>query len=245
MVRPTYLAEAYRDRIATRVVASGPEGLVCEDTVFHPAGGGQPGDSGRARLDGTERRIETSEEFEGGVRHRWAPEGAGEVPAGTPVELEIDWERRYRFMRYHTALHVLSGVVYARFGSGITGNQIAEDRARMDFSLPDFSRPLAEELIAATNAVAARGHPVEVRFATAAELAARPDWVRVAEGKIAVGNEVRLIDIVGFDVQADGGTHVRSTSEVGTISLDRIENKGARNKRLYLQLDSRPAPALS
>jgi len=112
----------------------------------------------------------------------------------------------------------------------------------MDFSLPDFGRSLAEELIDATASVVARAIPIEVRFITPEEGARRPELVRVATEKRPAGNEVRLIDITGFDVQADGGTHLRSTAEVGGIRLDKIENKGARNKRLYLTLDPRELP---
>ena len=156
---------------------------------------------------------------------------------------EIDWPRRYRFMRYHTALHLLSGVVFQKIGSGITGNQIGEDRARMDFALPEFTRERADELLALTNEVSARHLPVEVRFITPEERARRPELVRVATDAVPPGEEVRLIDIVGFDVQADGGTHVGNTSEVGPLKLEKIENKGSRNKRLYLSLEAREPPA--
>jgi misacylated tRNA(Ala) deacylase len=239
----TYQLESYRSELPTTVRSVGPEGVLLEDTVFHPLGGGQPSDLGRLEGPGGPWPVLGAEETPEGIRHRLDP-SAPTPTVGLSVRAVIDWPRRYRFMRYHTALHLLSGVVYQQFSSGITGNQIGEDRARMDFSIPEFNRELAEELIAATNAVAARNLPIEVRFISAEERARRPELVRVATDGRAEGAPARLIDIVGFDVQADGGTHVRSTEEVGVLRLDRIENKGSKNKRLYVALSDRPAPAL-
>lgn len=242
MPRWAYHLDAYAASLATTVDALAGEGVLLRDTVFHPQGGGQPGDSGVLRLDGEVIPVVGAELGPAGILHRLPP-GVAPPSPGTPALAELDWPRRYRFMRYHTALHLLSGVVFQRIGSGITGNQIAEDRARMDFAIPDFTRERAEELLAATNEVVARHLPVEVRFISPEERARRPELVRVATEGVAEGEEVRLIDIVGFDVQADGGTHVRSTAEVGPLKLEKIENKGARNKRLYLTLEPREPPA--
>jgi len=137
-------------------------------------------------------------------------------------------------------LHLLSGVVFRRFGSDITGGQIYEGRARMDFGLEGFGRALAEELVAEVNDLVAQDRPVRVRFVSREEAAAAPSLVRVATRLPMEVDPVRLIDIEGFDVQADGGTHVRSTREVGPVTLGRLENKGARNKRLYLELAREP-----
>jgi Ser-tRNA(Ala) deacylase AlaX len=128
-------------------------------------------------------------------------------------------------------------VVYRRVGSGITGNQITAERARMDFSIPGFDRALADSLIEGVNEVVRERRPVTVRFLPRAEAVKDPTLVRVAQELMPDVEVVRLIDIEGFDVQADGGTHVANTAEVGTARLERIENKGARNKRLYLTLD--------
>jgi len=143
-------------------------------------------------------------------------------------------------MRYHTALHILSGVVYRRIGSGITGNQITAERARMDFSIPNFDRSLAEALIEGINEVARERRPVSVRSISRADAEKDPTLVRVARELMPDVEVVRLIDIEGFDVQADGGTHVANTSEVGVARLEKVKNKGARNKRLYLTLDAPP-----
>lgn len=235
-----YLTEAYCRSLTTTVVGHRPEGTMLEDTVFHPTGGGQPSDTGALReASGAARRVlEVTDSPEGAVHRVEGPP----LAIGSPVTAELDWPRRYAHMRLHTVLHLLSGVVFERFGVGITGGQIYPDRARMDFSMPELGRRVAEELVEELNRVAARDLPVTVRFVPRSELDSHPSLVRVARELLPAVERIRLIDIGGFDVQADGGTHVRSTAEVGRARLERIENKGARNKRLYLSLDP-PASA--
>jgi misacylated tRNA(Ala) deacylase len=145
-------------------------------------------------------------------------------------------------MRHHPALHLLSGVVYHRFGSGITGGQIYSDRARMDVSLPAFSRGLALELLDEVNRRAEEGLRVRSRSVPRAELLEDPALVRVARELLPDVDPVRLVELGTFDRQADGGTHVRSTRELGRARLDRIENKGVRHKRLYRVLDEPTSP---
>lgn len=233
MAEALYLTDAYLREFDTRVRGVDGESLQLEETAFYPAGGGQPSDSGSI-MDGSGNRWMVVGVEKQGAAIRHAVEGSGALAPGTAVHGSLDWPRRYTHMRYHTALHILSGVVFRRFGSGITGGQIYDDRARMDFSLSDFGRPLAEELIGEMNAVVGQALPIEVRFLTREEARRDPSLVRVAAELMPEVEQVRLIDIRGFDVQADGGTHVRSTREVGEVRLERIENKGARNKRLYL-----------
>ncbi len=231
-----YLADAYLNRFPARIVSATPEGLRLDRTAFYPSGGGQPSDRGRIRWpDGTERRVVEVRKSDDGVLHRLEPSEV--VPTGETVDAEVEWPLRYAHMRYHTALHILSGVAYRRFGSGITGNQITAERARMDFTLPDFDRAVAEELIAGVNAVVAERRPVTVRSISRDAALQDPTLVRVAQELMPDVPTVRLIDIEGFDVQADGGTHVANTAEVGRVRLEKVENKGAKNKRLYLTVD--------
>jgi len=232
-----YLTDAYLKRFEARVSTVSSEGVVLDRTAFYPAGGGQPADSGKiVQSDGTSIGVVDVRKAPTGILH--VPERTTTLSPGDPVTGEIDWSRRFAHMRYHTALHVLSGVVFRRVGSGITGNQISADRARMDFWMPGFDRPLAETLIEGVNEVVREQRPVTVRFLSRAEAARDPTLVRVAQELMPDVETVRLIDIEGFDVQADGGTHVANTREVGMAHLERIENKGARNKRLYLTLDA-------
>jgi misacylated tRNA(Ala) deacylase len=236
-----YLRDAYLRRFEAIVTRSGPDGVELDATAFYPTGGGQPSDTGwLAGEAGSRWRVVGVEKIDGGgVAHRIEGETRPEV--GTRVRAGIDWNRRYTHMRYHTCVHILSGVVYRRFGSGITGGQISEDRARVDFSLPEFRREVADELVAEATEVVRKSLPVHVRFLPRTDAEKDPSLVRVARELMPDVSEVRLIDIGGFDVQADGGTHVRSTAELGDIRLERFENKGARNRRLYVTLGPPPA----
>jgi misacylated tRNA(Ala) deacylase len=229
-----YLHDAYLREFDGRVVSVSADGVILDRTAFYPEGGGQPFDNGRL-ASGPDRswQVTAVAKSPDGIVHKieGSPPSVGEPLHGT-----IDWGRRYTCMRYHTCLHILSGVVYHRFGSDITGGQIYLDRARMDLSLPEFDRSVADQVVTEVNRVVAQNFPIQVRFVPKAELERNPGLVRVEAQLMPEVQELRVIDIQGFDVQADGGTHVRSTGEVGPVALQKIENKGARNKRLYLSL---------
>ena len=229
-----YLHDAYRTEFESVVTASEGPSIVLGTTAFYPSGGGQPNDTG-VLTDTRGRAFRVTDVAKGpnGVVHRLDADGPS---VGIAVRGRIDWDRRFAHMRHHTALHILSGVVYRRFGSTITGGQIYTDRARMDFSLPEFSREIADQLVEGINDVVRRNLPVRVRFVAREELGRDPSLVRVAAHLVPDVETLRLIDIEGFDVQADGGTHVRSTGEVGAARLLGIENKGARHKRMTLAL---------
>jgi misacylated tRNA(Ala) deacylase len=234
MTEGLYLVDAYLREFDAHVVATHGDGVLLDRTAFHPDGGGQPADGGLLTAGaGRSWTVLGATESPAGILHRLE----GSPPAvGEAVHGSIDWARRYAYMRYHTCLHILSGVVYHRFGSDITGGQIYLDRARMDLSIPNFDRSVAERIVGEVNRVVEEGHPIEVRFVPRDELVRSPGLVRVDAQLVPEVTELRVIDIRGFDAQADGGTHVRSTAEVGRVTLQKIENKGARNKRLYLTL---------
>ena len=231
-----YLSDAYLRRFDATVAEVRPDGVRLDHTAFYPTGGGQPADRGRLTFsEGGSVEVVDVRKTAVGIVHQTA--GVRAMAPGDSVVGEIDWARRYAHMRYHTTLHILSGVVFRRLGSVITGNQVTAERARMDFSIPEFDRSLAEGLIDGVNEVARERRPVTVRSLPRAEAEKDPSLVRVAPELMPDVSVVRLIDIEGFDVQADGGTHVANTAEIGIARLERIENKGARNKRLYLTLD--------
>ncbi len=235
-----YLDDAYLRAFDGRVVASGPGEVILDRTAFYPEGGGQPADTGRLTAGPARAWSVTAvAKSTAGIIHRveGPPPSLGELLHGV-----IDWDRRYAHMRYHTCLHILSGVVYHRFKSDITGGQIYLDRARMDLSIPDFDRRLADEVVAEVNRVVEQDYPIAVRVVPRDELVRNPGLVRVDAQLVPEVESLRVIDIQGFDAQADGGTHVHSTAEVGQVTLQKVENKGARNKRLYLSLGSPVRP---
>ena len=239
MTEALYLHDAYLQRFDATVASVSPEGILLDRTAFYPMGGGQPADSGQLTPGGgASVRVADVRKTPVGILH--VVDGPAGWPVGQPVVGELDWDRRLSHMRHHTALHILSGVVFRRVGSGITGSQIYDDRARMDLSVPNFDRSVAESLIDGGNEVVREARPVTVRCLPREEAMRDPSLVRVAQELLPDVAVLRLIDIEGVDVQADGGTHVGNTREVGCVRLEKIENKGAKNKRLYITAEGAP-----
>ena len=148
----------------------------------------------------------------------------------------IDWEKRYRHMRYHTALHILAGVVYHLYNSAITGSQISEDKARIDFTLEDLSKDRVERIEYEANKIVDEGRNVKIRFIPREELVNNPELIRIKPELIPNLPSLRIVEIEGFDAQLDGGTHVSNTKEVGKIKIVKTINKGRFNKRLEIVL---------
>jgi len=224
--------DAYARQCAARVVEASADGVVLDRTVFYPLGGGQPGDTGCLRTaDGGEWRvIGTRKGDEGRILHQ-LEEGTTSPPVGQQVEAVIDWERRHAHMRMHTALHLLGSVL--RFG--VTGGQIGAEKSRLDFDTQDEIDK--EQVTGAVNALVDAGHEVRSRWITNEELDRQPELVRTMSVQPPRGaGRIRLLEIPGVDLQPCGGTHVRNTREIGTVTVTRVENKGRRNKRVYLAL---------
>jgi len=204
-------------------------------TVFYPTGGGQPGDTGRI---GTLRVVDTLKGEGESVLH--AVEAGAPLPAvGASVEAEIDWERRHRHMRFHTALHLLGSVVKAP----VTGGRIAADKAHLDFDV-EMEKLAKAPIEAAVNALVDAAHETRLSWITDGELVARPELVKTMSVAPPRGaGRVRLMEIPGIDLQACGGTHVRNTREVGHLAVARIRSEGKRNKRVTLVFaGENPAP---
>lgn len=224
--------DAYLQRCNARVVEVLPEGVVLDRTVFYPLGGGQPGDTGVLRAtDGREWRVTDARKGEAGrILHRLA-DGVVPPAPGDEVEAILDWDRRYLHMRMHTGLHLLGSVL--RYG--VTGGQIAADRSRLDFDTQDEIFPARVD--EALQSLVAEDHPLSCRWITDAELDAQPELVRTLSVQPPRGaGRIRLLEIAGVDLQPCGGTHVRSTGEVGRLVVTRIENKGKHNRRVYVTL---------
>jgi misacylated tRNA(Ala) deacylase len=239
MTEPLYQRDAYLAEFDAQVTAAEPDGVVLDRSAFFPGGGGQPADTGVLRHRGGELGVTGSQRRDGRVVLLLD----GPPPAaGAAVSGRLDWERRYALMRTHTALHVLAGVIGRDHGALVTGGNMEPLRARMDFELAGMSAGFAEEVEAALRAEVAADRPVRVAFLRPEEFAARPELIRTKTNLLPAGLEiVRVIDIEGLDRQADGGTHVASTAEVGGVRVVGHESKGKGNKRLRIALD--PAPA--
>jgi misacylated tRNA(Ala) deacylase len=226
-----YLAEAEGS-----VLQTAPDGLFLDRTVFYARGGGQPGDVGMIRWDGGEVEVLDTIRREGMPFHLVA-EGSPLPEPGTPVHGRIDWERRYRTMRTHTALHALSGVIFRDFGAKVTGGNMEPGVARMDFELDGITVEFGQEVERRLNQELIRGYPTEVIYMAREEALKDPDLIRTKVNLIPDWvREIRVIDIVGLDRQADGGTHVASTLEVGQVRVVKTESKGKANKRMRIEL---------
>ncbi|MFO7777680.1 MAG: alanyl-tRNA editing protein [Nitriliruptoraceae bacterium] len=232
-----YSTDQYaRTADATIVDIDPADGRVLLDrTVFYPGGGGQPHDLGELVLGEDRLTVTRVAEDDRGVWH-WLQGG---LPGtGTAVRAEVDWERRYRLMRTHTAMHALCGVVWERFRSPVTGGNMEPGVGRLDFELPDWDpedkAPLETEL----NAQLVAARPVEIAFLPREVADQDPSLIRTKVSLLPASlTEVRVVDIVGLDRQADGGTHVASTTEVGRVRIAKVESKGKGFRRLRLALD--------
>ena len=238
MTEPLYLADAYRREAEATVIAHAGAAVVLDRTVFYPGGGGQPADTGWLRGDGGMRVVTRAARGDGGAILHALDLAEGPLPpVGARVTVVLDWPRRYRLQRMHTALHVLCGTVFRVYGALVTGGQMYPDRARMDFELEDLSPARVAHIEATANAHIAADRPVRARVLPRAEAFAIPDLIRtkinLLPPEIAT---VRVVEIVGLDLQADGGTHVARTGEVGGLRVTGTRSKGRLNKRLEIEL---------
>jgi misacylated tRNA(Ala) deacylase len=241
MTDPLFQLDAYLRRCDATVVEATDTGVILDRTVFYPMGGGQPGDTGVLRAgDGREWRVADTRKGEGGrivhvidlaasATDASSPGPAQLPPPGTTLEAEIDWHRRHAHMRMHTCLHLVGSVL--RYG--VTGGQIAADKGRLDFDTQDeIDR---DAVTAAVNALVAANHAVRSMWITDEELDRQPELVRTLSVQPPRGaGRIRLLDIPGVDLQPCGGTHVAATGEIGPVIVTKVENKGKRNKRVYV-----------
>ena len=237
--------DAYARSTEARVleIEAGDEPTVLLDrTVFYPGGGGQPADVGFLLAKGDGRvsawRVATARKSGGEIVHVLEP-GSSPPPVAESVVAEIEWPRRHLLMRTHTALHVLCGVVWRDWGAQVTGGNMEPGAGRMDFEFERMSGELVGEIETRVNAEIAAERDVLVKVLPRAEAFAIPDLIRTKINLLPPGiEEVRTIEIVGLDLQADGGTHVANTREVGPIRVAGYESKGRINKRIRIELAS-------
>lgn len=236
MTEQLFAGDAYLRHCTARVVALHEKGVILDRTVMYARSGGQPGDTGTLRWAGGEAAVAEAVKGEAGViLHTLAP-GAAPPPEGAEVEVALDWERRHRHMRMHTTMHLLCALLPGIYA---TGNQIGAEKSRLDFDLPD--PPTKEWLTGKLNALIAEDHPTGADWITEAELDANPAMVRTLSVQPPRGaGRIRLVRIGTperqVDLQPCGGTHVRSTGEIGRVEVVKLESKGRQNRRISFVL---------
>lgn len=232
-----YATDSYLRAFEAQVVATDGRALALDQTAFYPGGGGQMADRGDLVIAGRRLPVASMSKRDGVLWHEFA-EDAGDLPeVGTTVTGEIDWPFRYTMMRTHTALHLLCGLIFRDYGAQVTGGQMYPDRARMDFTLAAMTQDFLHAIERSVNEAVAADHQLNVYTLARAKAMKIPDLVRTKVNLLPPEiTEIRIVEIVGVDLQADGGTHVRSTREVGGIKVLRTENKGKQNKRMEIAL---------
>ena len=214
--------------------------VVLDRTAFYPESGGQPGDTGKLvrESDGAEFEVLYAGKFNGEISHEIAGENVSAgLKAGDKVKGFIDWDRRYRHMRMHTATHVIANVIEKEAGAQITGNQLGLDQSRVDFSLEVFDRDRFTEYEKIANAVIAQNHPVNLYLVSRKEAEEKLSRLTtLAKGFSEEISEVRLVEIEGVTIEACGGTHLKNTGEIKGIRIEKLQNKGKSNRRMYFTL---------
>ena len=242
MSSPMYQLDAYMKKFEATVLnhhvdaERGVQGVVLDDSAFYPGGGGQPCDFGTLSIGDASWQVGSVRRVAGQAVHFIE----GDMPAvGSSVTCELDWERRYKLMRTHTAMHVLCGVVWRDYQAQVTGGNMEPLSARMDFEFETLQKELVGEIEAAVNAEVAAARSVAVQILPRAEAFAIPDLIRTKINLLPEGiDEIRTVELVGLDLQADGGTHVANTSEIGRIRIPKYKSKGKINKRIYVEIDA-------
>jgi len=234
MTELLYETDAYIKEFEATVTEQVEGGVALHRTAFYPGGGGQPCDMGTLSDGQTTWSVMAVKKIDGRPVHFIA----GDLPpTGAPLSGRLDWPRRHQLMRTHTALHILCGVVFRDYGAQVTGGNMDPLQGRMDFEFETMRHELVAAIEEAVNAEVAAARPVRVRILPRDEAFAIPDLIRTKINLLPEGiSEVRTVELVGLDLQADGGTHVANTSEVGRIRVTDYKSKGKINKRIYIEI---------
>jgi len=239
MTELLYQTDSYTKEFDARVASVFPaeQAVVLDRTAFYPGGGGQPCDFGTLILEGTTYRVEKVKKQGEDILHFLGAETP--LPAeGSAAHGILDWARRYQLMRTHTALHILCGTVFRDYGALVTGGEMEPGKGRLDFEFERMRGELVREIEASINKEAAEAREIRVQILPREEAFQIPDLIRTKINLLPAGmTHVRTVEIVGLDLQADGGTHVHNTSEVGTIRVADYKSKGAINKRIYIEIE--------
>ena len=233
-----YQTDSYLQNFEAQVSAVDEENhaVALDRSAFYPGGGGQPADSGILIAGGKTYKVKRAKKSGDDVFH--LIEGDAPLPAaGTTVTGQLDWDRRYQLMRTHTALHVLCGVIFRDYGASVTGGDMDPLQGRMDFEFETMHKDLVMKIEDAINQEVNKAHPVKVAILPREEAFQIPDLIRTKINLLPEGiQKVRVVEIVGLDLQADGGTHVNNTREIGHIHVVDYKSKGKINKRIYVEI---------
>jgi len=239
MTELLYQTDAYLQEFEASIISviEDSRAVVLDKTAFYPGGGGQPCDFGSLLIKDVVYPVDKVKKQGDDVLHFLGGDAPLPVP-GSASRGTLDWERRYKLMRTHTALHVLCGTVFRDYGALVTGGDMEPLKGRMDFEFETMRGELVREIEVAVNKEVAQARDVRVRILPREEAFQIPDLIRTKINLLPEGiQQVRTVEIVGLDLQADGGTHVSNTNEVGTIRVADYKSKGAINKRIYIEVD--------
>jgi len=236
MLEALYLNDSYlKEWKAVVEEVSREKYIVLSRTAFYPKGGGLPNDTGiiRRDSDGKEFRVVFSGKFDGKISNE--VDSAG-LEKGDSATCFLDWDRRYKLMRFHTACHILSSIFFRRANALVTGNQLDVERSRIDYDMEDFSKEKVEEYIAEANSIFAKGIGVKIYYMDREAALKIPEMVKLKNAFPPNIPRLRIVEVPGIDMQADGGPHVANTKEIGSVRLVGMENKGKQNRRVYIEL---------
>ena len=212
-------------------------GIILDQTAFYPGGGGQPPDDGKLIIESKDYTVKRARKQGNKVIHL-IEDGAPLSEINKLIQGEINWNRRYQLMRTHTAMHVLCGVIFRDYGASVTGGSMDPLKGRMDFEFETMRKELVESIELAVNIEVEKARPVKIAVLPREEAFQIPDLIRTKINLLPEGiQNVRVVEIEGLDIQADGGTHVNNTAEVGQIRIVDYKSKGKINKRIYVELD--------
>lgn len=236
MTELLFQTKMYLTEFSSKITKIEDNNIWLAQTAFYPTGGGQPHDEGTIEADFKVYHVIDVQKDGHDVKHVLQEESP-ELKVGQEITGKIDWELRYKYQRTHTAMHILCGIIYQEFGSTVTGGQIKALEGRMDFDIESFTKDKVKFIEEKCNEAIQKDYPIKVDFLPRTQADADPDLIRTKVSLIPKEVEtVRTIDIHGLDKQADGGTHVHSTKEVGTMSITKVDNRGKGRKRLYFSL---------
>lgn len=234
MTRALYMDDSYLKSWDAKVTnVKDGKYIILDKTAFYPKGGGQPWDEGFIIKNNEKYKVVYVGKFSGEISHEVEISG---LQVGDNVSCELDWERRYTFMRYHTASHLISNILYNKANAKITGNQIEMDKTRMDFSMINYSPEKLRSFVNEANSIIDQDLSITIDYMSRQDVLGKPELARLAVGLPENIAKLRIVKIGDVDIQVDGGTHVNNLSEIGKIEITKTVNKGKNNRRMYFVL---------